>query len=361
MRQARTTSRPVVGHARRQPLPAGTVGGTSTLAGRGVRRQHEDAGPGAGDDGRVSLAPEGVDEAHRLRVRRAPRPLVQPVAGGGSRWSGAGVRAWTSRAARPGCRRRPSGDVRGQHRPGGAGGQLLPGTRTTTRRRGGATDAVPVADGDGSPGRGIQLTVRPPWTLAEALSGWPSSTLAMSVATSRSTVDDGSPASAASSSASESACAATTPATMAVADDPRPRLCGTPLRASRRRPAGRRLEPGDPVRHGAHTRCGRPGHLVGALARDRHLQAGRPRRHVDDVLVPQPEREPDRVEPGAEVGAARRHAHADRGSTARASGCSALEAERPAAENASTETRIGTISEPSACAGPTAGPSGRGP
>ena len=79
---------------------------------------------------------------------------------------------------------------------------------------------------------------------------------------------------------------------------------------------------------------------------------------VDAAVVPEPERQPDRVEAGAEVGAARRHPHLDGtgGRRARAARAQPSSPRAPAAVNASTGTRVGLTSEPSASRAPTAGP-----
>ena len=118
---------------------------------------------------------------------------------------------------------------------------------------------------------------------------------------------------------SESTWAATTPATIADADDPSPRLCGIPFRATRHRPAGmcvsRRAKPCAMART---TRCVASRGTSSAPSPDTETLQAVALVDVDVVLVPQPEREPDRVEPRAEVGGAPRDADPDRGSTSRA-------------------------------------------
>ena len=192
------------------------------------------------------------------------------------------------------------------------------GMKTTGTTSGcSGTRTVVVAAFAVSPGSSLHDRVIPPWTLADALSGWPSTIEAMSLVNARSN------GRSSRWEARESPCAAAMPVTMAVAEEPSPRPWGTALRHRRcrrdrlpvRLPLPRvgrvQVVPGGehrPVDQVALVER----HVASSLALHLDHQAG-VIRDGRGALVPDAEREPDRVEAGAEVGAAGRHAHVHRG------------------------------------------------
>ena len=187
--------------------------------------------------------------------------------------------------------------------------------------------------------------MNPPWTLADALSGCPSSREANEFAKSRST----SASPEAPSDTSASACAATMPVTIAVADEPIPRPCGTSFTQSSRRPRWR-LDPqlGPRDRHRpVHEVRPVEGHDAGTLTGDGHDET-RGCRDARPTGVPDPERAADRVEAGAEVRAARWHAHLHRDAGPQPRGAHPSRPRATATLKASTGTRTGATSSPSA-------------
>ena len=234
--------------------------------------------------------PEGVDQSGGLRIGRAPVALVQPVLGSRQQQFGAsGEGQDGERRAAPGERRVDQRDPVGQ-KPAGGGWRTRRPRRAPPGRSPGARRAVQRQTGP-LYSRLSQATTNPPSRLAAALSAWPSIP-AVSCSNVSPLLLRSRPASAA---------AATAPATAAAAELPSPRRAGS--RCGNAPQPGRRVAENvqdpcaSPARPGAASSRGtRPG----TLALD--LDGQRRRRDRDLDLVVEPEREPEGVEAGPEVG-----------------------------------------------------------
>ena len=268
-------SRPCAAHRRASAAASRAARGAPARRRRASRVvEHEDARPRAGHDRRVPL-------------RRAARRRGASCRGHGrpARTPGAASRGRGVQELGPAAQR--------VHEQGGA-----PGLTAASRVRHGARAARPgpCASTAGSAGRarparrrgcsverrsaprsaavvGIQRTVSPPSTRAERrCRGGPR---ARSRGRQRRSIVD--ELARARESPASSACAATTPATIAAAEEPSPRLCGMPLRRHDAQ-AGRRLAPStaEVCRMRACTRCrSSVGTSLGALAgRPRSTQPG---------------------------------------------------------------------------------------
>ena len=177
----------------------------------------------------------------------------------------------------------------------------LSGMKSTARRsRGGSKRTV-----SGRPST-MAMTTKPPRRAAVALSGWPSISIE-SVSSRRW-----------SRPLPVSASAATRPATVAAADEPRPRAMGTWFCIWMRKPRSAGTWPSAqrrPVSRATTKRLSRVvGRTAGALALDRELEP----RHVGDLdrdPVAQVEGERQGVVAGAEVGGRGRHVDHDAADT----------------------------------------------
>ena len=248
--QRACTVAPCAGTTGREPLPVPAQVPGPHVGGDLARREDEDARAGPGDDGGVALRRAAGRRASIVAGydgRRASWCSQSRVAA--CRCDGSAVRAWTSRAARPApAAAAASGTVAGQHGAGRARRELRlgdedddldVGVRVEAGRHGAlaAVEPGPVRH----PAHREAAVARSPTRCRDAPRA---RSRGASPARGRRARWHREPATRHTPlvDPNERACAATTPATMAVADEPRPRLCGTPLAASRRRPAGR-LDP----------------------------------------------------------------------------------------------------------------------
>ena len=231
---------------------------------------------------------------------RGPVRLVQPVLGGREQQRRLGrERVHEQRGPRPALRAASAcGTVSGSSSRALAVEEVVLGTNTTGRSPGATGSRTAWA----GPSAGVQARVSPPSRQAATLSGCPSSSAARPSSASSSRV---------SSPPSTSARAAIRPATIAAADEPRPRPCGIRFAQTTSQPArlpAQRVEtrlqgPYDEVPAGARD-------AVRALTGDVDVQAvvGDP----DDHVVVEGQGQAEGVETGTEVGAGRRHPDADR-------------------------------------------------
>ena len=327
-----TLHAPSRGRPARAAVHPARFAGTSTAAGTGVRGEDHDAGSGPRDHGRVSLAPERVDEVHGRRERRPPEPLVQPVPRRRQQEVGTpGHRLDEQRRAA-----RVEGgvdvvDVRGKDGPCGMRRQLLAGYEDDRRDLGMGRDRC----GAGRGRRGVVGVAAPRHRHAaeDARRGVVGVALELGREVGGHVevdVDDGPGSVRASAWRSESTCAATTPATMA--DGRRPEAAAVRDAVPARRGRGRRACASRAGRtrapwRGRRGACSSRGTSSAPSPETDDLQTVA-LADTDVVLVPQPEGEPDRVEPRAEVGACWPGRGCGPRAQRRACPCSPVEAER---------------------------------
>ena len=267
--------------------------------------EHEHRRPGPRDDGGVARGPQPVDEVHRPGVRAAPRLLVQPVAGGGEQVLGRGAEGVHEEG---GARRVGRGvgeaHLQRQHRAGLGGRQLRVGGEhhrldvgVHGQVHGRGAGALVVGPRQGHPAVharrrvvGVALEARREAVGEREVDVVPGPSAGEVVQGLRG--DD-------------------------AGDDGRRRRAHPPpvrhLVATVERQALRRLDaelgPGD--LHGpVHEVGGVERHRTGTFTGDRDHEPGLPG-HGGAAGVPHAEGAADRVEPRAEVGAARGHADLD--------------------------------------------------